>query len=113
MAEAGHCELVSSKHAISEAERNLKLKSPSAADGFSEVLRFVHLFPDVGPRLVAWAKSLGLPDNDAPILAAAAAAEADLLVTGDRKHFGHLFGNVVGRVRVVTLAEALEEIVGL
>jgi predicted nucleic acid-binding protein len=61
--------------------------------------------------VVAWARGLELPENDAPILAAAAAAGADLLVTGDRRHFGHLYGTVVGRVLVVTLVEALETLV--
>lgn len=113
LAEAGHCELVSSRHAISEAQRNLKLKSTCPSEKINEVLASVHLTPDVGPGLVVWAKGFGLPENDAPILAAAAAAEADFLVTGDRKHFGHLFGETVGGVSVVSLVDALESIVGL
>jgi predicted nucleic acid-binding protein len=111
LAEAGHCELVTSQHAIFEAERNLKLKSPTAAGDFSRVLKTVHRVPGAGPAVVAWARGLELPENDAPILAAAAAAGADLLVTGDRRHFGHLYGTVVGRVLVVTLVEALETLV--
>jgi hypothetical protein len=77
----------------------------------NEVLQSVELLPDVGAGLLSWAIGLGLPENDAPILAAAAAAESDLLVTGDRKHFSHLFGETVGRVTVVSLVEALETVV--
>ena len=108
LSEAGYCELLTSQHAIFEADRNLTLKSPSGAEAFHQVLKTVHRLPDAGPGLFAWAVSLGLPESDAPILAAAAAAEANLLVTGDRKHFGHLYGSTVGRVRVATPVEALE-----
>ncbi len=111
LSDAGHCKLITSQHAILEAERNLMLKSPLGPEAFDEVLGAVRRIPDAGPGLVAWAASLGLPENDAPILAAAVAAGADLLVTGDRKHFGHLHGNVVGRVRVVTLVDALKMVV--
>jgi predicted nucleic acid-binding protein len=111
LAAAGKCELVSSRHAVLEAQRNLRLKSSSTRKQVNEVLQSLELFPDVGSSLVSWAIGLGLPDNDAPILAAAAAAESDLLVTGDRKHFGHLFGETVGRVKVVSLVEALETVV--
>jgi predicted nucleic acid-binding protein len=111
LAEAGKCALVSSRHAISEARRNLKLKSSSTPKEVDEVLQSAELYRDVGPGLVAWATGLGLPDNDAPILAAAAAAESDILVTGDRKHFGHLFGETAGRVKIVSLVEALETVV--
>ena len=111
LSDAGHCELITSQHAILEAERNLTLKSLPGPEAFDEILGNVRRIPDAGPGLVAWAARLGLPENDAPILAAAAAAGADLLVTGDRKHFGHLYGNVVGRVRVVTLVDALEMVV--
>jgi predicted nucleic acid-binding protein len=112
LAAAGKCELVSSLHAASEAERNLKLKSFSRLKEMDQVLQSVELLPDAGPGLVSWAMGLGLPDNDAPILAVAAAAGSDLLVTGDRRHFGHLFGETVKRVRVVSLVEALEIVVG-
>lgn len=56
---------------------------------------------------IADAATQGLPDKDAPILAAAVAAQADILVTGDRTHFGHLYGKVIGGLRVLTLRDAL------
>lgn len=108
LAESGFCELVTSEHAIGEAKRNLAMKHPSAVKDFKDLMKQITRAAEGGPSLVAWAAGLGLPENDAPILAAAAAASADLLVTGDRRHFGHLYGKTAGRVRIVTLREALK-----
>jgi hypothetical protein len=52
-----------------------------------------------------------MPAKDVPILAAAAAG-ADLLITGDRRHFGHLFGRTLEGVTVLGLAEALRQLLG-
>ena len=111
LSEAGHCKLMASEHAISEARRNLYLKSPVHVPELVRIIEAVECVPEPGSSLVAWAASFGLPVNDAPILAAAAATGADFLVTGDRKHFSHLFGATIGRVRVITLVEALEMVV--
>ena len=111
LAAAGHCNLVTSQHAILEARRNLTVKSPSSSDEFASVLASVELIPEAGSGLVSKIGEFGLPGNDAPILASAIASRADLLVTGDRRHFGHLFGEVIGNVRIVTLVEALERVV--
>ncbi len=107
LAQAGLCELLSSAHAIGEAHRNLALKSPTKIDELAQFLEVVTPVPEPDPRLVTWAAETGLPDNDAPILAAAVAARVDALVTGDRKHFGPLFGITFGGVEAIPLSEAL------
>ena len=110
LAGEGRCSLASSRHAIDEAVRNLALKVPDALPVFERLMPGLEVVPEPGPRLVAWAAALGLPPNDAPILAAAAAAGVELLVTGDRTHFGHLFGVTVGGVTVVPLGDALARV---
>ena len=112
LAGAGHCELLTSQHAILEARRNLVVTPSSSSADFERLLTAVLRVAEAGPKLVASAGRFGLPEGDAPILAAAIVAEAHMLVTGDRKHFGHLYGAVVGGVRIVTLTEALETVVG-
>jgi len=112
LSEARHCQLLTSQHAIFEAQRNLSVKSPKRVADFEKILKTIHRVSDASPNLVAKAGSFGLPENDAPILAAAVAAAADMLVTGDRKHFAHLYGTVVGKFRIVNLVEALETVVG-
>ncbi len=101
------CVLLSSPHAIEEARRNLALRYPDREDRLPSVLDAVTLVTEAPPKVAQWARDLGLPDQDAPILAAAVQAEADSLVTGDRTHFGPLFGHTLRGVRIVALSEAL------
>lgn len=109
---SGDHRLLASEHAIEEARRNISARYPEAADRLEELVRQVHVVPDAHPELVGWGQDLGLPLGDAPILAAAVQAGADVLVTGDRKHFGHLFGQTLRGVRVLTLRDAVHELLG-
>jgi hypothetical protein len=61
----------------------------------------------VDPALEA---SLPLPAKDRPVLAAAILDACDALVTGDRSHFGSLYGRTIHGVAIHSprsLAEAL------
>ena len=107
LARAGRCRLVTSAHASEEARRNLARKVPGRLPVLAILLRLVELSPDPPSNLLAWSESLGLPAKDAPILAAAVIARANLLVAGDRRHFGGLYGQVLDGVRVVSLADGL------
>ena len=106
---AGHglCSLVSSPHAVEEARRNLDLKHPELAPRLAPLLSMLRICRESSPEGVAWAEAEGLPLKDAPILAAAVEARADLLVTGDRAHFGRLYGRKVRGLEVVPTATAL------
>ncbi len=101
------CTLLISAHAVAEARRNLEGRYPDALGRFERLTNKVTIVPEAGSPRVAWARHQRLPDEDAPILAAATAASADVLVTGDRRHFGHLFGRTLEGVRVLTLADTL------
>jgi predicted nucleic acid-binding protein len=107
LAEGGACTLLSSAHAVTEAQRNVALKAGSLDPTLAELLDSLELVPEGDLRLLAWARELGLPPNDAPILAAAVAARADALVTGDRRHFGQLYGLTTAGVAILSPAEAL------
>jgi len=110
LARGGCCDLLTSPHAVEEASRNLKLKYPASVTNFEEMLRSLTIRPEASHADIAWAIEQGLPLKDAPILAAAAAVRADLLVTGDRAHFGHLFGQRLRGVEVVPPADALARV---
>lgn len=107
LAQDGACTLLTSPHAVEEARRNLRMKHPGAEGALDALLRVVILGREAPAPLVTWALEEGLPLKDAPILAAAVAGRADLLVTGDRTHFGAFYGRRLRGVEVVTPAEAL------
>lgn len=111
LAARGACTLVASPHVLAEARRNLALKSAANERALDELLELVKVVGEADPRLVTWASQRGLPANDAPVLAAAVAADVDALVTGDRTHFGHLYGATAGGVSVLSLADAIASLV--
>ena len=108
LAEADYCVLLSSRHALDEAGRNLELKSQGFQDRFARIKDRMETVPEAPAELTHWAGARGLPAKDAPVLAAAVHANADLLVTGDVRDFGPLFGNAFRGVRVTTLADAVD-----
>lgn len=109
---SGDHQLLASRHAIEEARRNMSARYPEAAQRLEELVVQVRVVPDAHPELVGWCQELGLSLGDAPILAAAIQAGADVLVTGDRRHFGHFFGQTLRGVRVLSLRDALHELLG-
>ncbi|MEW5982962.1 MAG: PIN domain-containing protein [Acidobacteriota bacterium] len=106
----GRCRVATSRHAADEARRNLELKYPDALSRFDTLARQWDVVPEAAAADVAWATEQGLPQKDAPILASAVACGADMLVTGDRTHFGHLLGRRIRGMFVLTPAEALARI---
>ncbi len=107
LAGRGHCALMASPHALAEARHNLKLKHPNLLPRLEQLLQAVAVCQECSAENAAWARAHMLPEKDAPILGAAAQAGADLLVTGDRTHFGHLYGRRLRGVLIAAPAEAL------
>jgi predicted nucleic acid-binding protein len=110
LAGAGLCTLVTSPHALEEARRNLKLKHAGAAGALEELIAATSVEREAPSKGIAWALEQGLPLKDAPILAAAVQARCDVLVTGDRTHFGSLYGHRVRGVEVLPPGEALDRL---
>ena len=79
-----------------EAQRNLLLKRPAWSAGLDYWRERVIQSQMIGP-----CPDAGLPPKDAPILAAAIASKADRLLTGDLKHFTHLYGRTFPGVLIV------------
>lgn len=107
LARSGHCRLTTSAYALDEVRRNLTQKAPSRLTVFEILTRLIEPSAQPSGELVSRMLQYGLPAKDAPILAAAVAARAEILVTGDRRHFGPLFGREIERVRVLSLVDGL------
>lgn len=107
LARRGSCALASSRFAIDEATRNVAVKRRGELAALDDVLASVTVVNEPGPKVLAWAVA-HVAAKDGPILAAAAASRVDMLVTGDRRHFGSLYGGGVGGLLVLPPREALE-----
>lgn len=99
------CRLLTSPYAAEEARRNLL--DAGRQRRLEELLAGVTVVPDVvGGDLP---NGVALPEKDRPILLAAMRAGATHLLTGDRQHFGPLYGRTVGGVTVLRPAEFLAQ----
>lgn len=112
LAGAGYSTLATSHFATEEARRNVERRYPDASVRLEHLLSQCQTVSEGSPTRVAWASDF-LPTKDAPILAAAVAARADLLVTGDRAHFGSLYGRSFGGTEVISLQDGLERLLAL
>lgn len=90
--------VLSSDFALEEANRNVRLKRSDWTDAFEALVTRVEVVPSVLSPL-----PVELDVKDQPILCAAIRARCDLLATGDRKHFGHLYDQTIEGVTVVSL----------
>lgn len=73
-----------------------------------ELLTVISVEPEAASKDLAWAlEEQSLPLKDAPILAAAVQARCDVLVTGDRTHFGALYRRRFRGVEVLSPADTL------
>ena len=110
LADAGVCDLSCSQFVLDEARRNIAHKSPERSSDLEQLTARVAVCQEGTPDDVDWAHSTGLPEKDAPILAAAARAQADMLVTGDRADFGALYEQKWRGVEILPPRTALERV---
>ena len=101
------CDLVSSRYAVDEASRNILVKYPECIGELAGLVASLDLVAEPSAEETRMASGYGLPQKDVPILAAAIASKATVLVTGDRRDFGHLYGKIIEGARVLTPAEAV------
>ena len=94
---------------VEEAQRNLAAKFPEGLAVLERLLARVEVVPLHAPD-AALEASLPLPEKDRPVLAAAIRHRCEVLVTGDRTHFGRLYGRSLHGVVIHSprsIAEAL------
>ncbi len=100
--------LLTTGYAIKEASRNVQRKYPEALTTLLSLLDGIGFVPEPPPALIDRLEK-SVPDPaDVPILAGAIWAEADLLVTGNSKHFKELYGRYIGGCLVLRPKDAVE-----
>jgi len=98
--------LISSAYAIEEARRNLAIDRPGA---LNRLTRFMEALATAdAPQALKLPKNVRLDPKDQPILLAAIHGKADYLLTGDLKHFNHLYEKRIEGVLVLRPAQYIE-----
>ena len=99
-------QLVTSPYALMEAERNIQIKKPSAAERLAALVGEV----EISTAAAQLSRDYGLPEKDLPILEAAVGSKCSVLLTGDLTHFGHLIGTEAEGVMVMTVSMFLPRV---
>lgn len=105
---------VADEYVIAEARRNLEQKFPSALPDFENLVRGISRLASP-PALTAPSLALVLPEKDRPVLTSAIQHQCQALLTGDKTHFGRLYGQTIAGVCVhspQSLAELLAGVTG-
>ncbi len=97
-------EILTSQYSIGEVSRNLT--SPDARANLWQLIYLSHLVPEAAPDFID--SLVELPEKDRPILASAIVGKADILITGDKHHFGIYYGRQLHGV-LIELPETFRE----
>lgn len=111
-AQAG-AQCICSERAFAEAHRNLWAKAPQSVPQLELISVLVGRVPEPHAAQVAAARAAGVVEKDAPVFGAALACSADWFVTGDLRHFGHLFGRRTEGVLVLPLRAAVDRLAAM
>lgn len=92
---------------MEEVRRNLPVHAENQIVTLSKLTDRMAIVP--GSRPSPLPEGISMPDKDAPILLAAIDSGCTHLITGDTRHFGHLFGTHVPGVLIQTPAQYLRQ----
>jgi hypothetical protein len=109
LAEAAGHELWADVYVFEEARRNLATKAPEGLAVLDAIARRIRIGSLPATQNLAQ-EAMALPEKDRPVFAAAIHHRCDMLVTGDRMHFGPFYGKQLQGVRIVSPAMLAEEL---
>jgi predicted nucleic acid-binding protein len=98
-------------YVVEEARRNLAAKFPEGVAALERQLAAVHVATG-HPSSDSLVAGLPLPEKDRPVLAAAIHLRCDGLLTGDRSHFGALYGLTIRGVTIHSPRSLAEWLLG-
>lgn len=100
-----HATVVIHEHVWEEARRNIETKRPGLLSGLEKLKPRFH----VSSRMTL-VTDCPLPDKDQPVLGGAVADGCSHLWTGDKRHFGHLYGKIIHGTRLVPATMLADEL---
>jgi uncharacterized protein len=112
-AESVAARCVCSERAFAEAHRNLSIKAAQSMRNLELLSQIVARVPEPSTPHIEAARAAGVVEKDAAVFGAALECGADWFITGDVRHFGHLFGKHVEGVLVLPLREAVDRLATL
>jgi predicted nucleic acid-binding protein len=99
------------RYNLIEIERNLKKRMPGVWPVYKRYLPRLNLTVIPVPQLEELGEFFGkVADKDIPVLVSAIKAKADLLITGDKRHFGKLKSVDRYQLTIVTPSEFIDSI---
>jgi len=102
----GDVELLSSAYAVEVTRRNLAIDRTEALPRLERLTAAISLVD--APQSFKLPATIRLDQKDQPILLAAIHGKADYLLTGDARHFAHLYGKRIKGVLVLRPAQFFE-----
>ena len=99
-----HATVVINEHVWEEARRNIEMKRPRFVSGLDKLKPSFHF-----SSRMATVQDCQIPDKDQPVLGGAVASRCSHLWTGDKRHFGHLYGRTVGGALIVSAIALADE----
>ncbi|MFW5395192.1 MAG: putative nucleic acid-binding protein [Candidatus Accumulibacter regalis] len=96
-------------YVVTEARRNLTAKGPEALDVLNTLLADLQIAAAT-PAAEQSGDLDWLPEKDRPVLAAAIRLACEVLVTGDRTHFGPGYGQTFGGVTIHSPRSLVEQL---
>ena len=110
LSNAGH-DLLADAYVVEEARRNLLAKVPDRVARLEEFLRGIAVGRASAGDEPLESRPL-LPEKDRPVLLSAIRLGCEALVTGDRTHFGSLYGRTIRGVTIYSPRSLAEELLG-
>lgn len=100
-----HATVVINEHVWEEARRNVEMKRPSLLSGLEKLKPQFHFSSNMSS-----VTDYPLPDKDQPVLGGAVASRCSHLWTGDKRHFGHLYGKTICGTLIVPATALADEL---
>lgn len=89
-------EVVTSDYAQQEAYPNVSAKRFDWLAGYENIISHIHIIRSIDKPV-----PVNIASKDRPVLATAIEGQCNYLLTGDKRDFGHLFGQTISGVIIV------------